>query len=85
METPLQNLLSRYKNLIPASRAVKEAVVKTVGEECDLALESNQVDVRSSIVYLRVSPSARSLIFRKKNTLLERINGDIDVTIQDIR
>lgn len=85
MENPLQNFLSRYKNLIPTSRVIKEVVVRVVGNECGISLEENQVDVRNSIVYLRIPPSARSMIYRKKNTLLERINAEGNAVVGDIR
>ncbi|MEX0934763.1 MAG: hypothetical protein WDZ70_00350 [Candidatus Paceibacterota bacterium] len=85
MESPLKKFLERYRHLIPKSRIIKERVVEVLKEECNISLEENQINVRNSIVYLRIPSNARSIIYRKKNTLIKNINEGGKVNIEDIR
>lgn len=85
MESPLKAFLERYKNLIPTDRVIKETVVEVLEEVCDVSIETNQVTVRRGVVFLRVSPHVRALVYRKKDQLMQEVSSRSGKDITDVR
>lgn len=80
--------LTKFKNITPPNRFIKEKCIAAVKEELGVKLSSNEIDVRSGVVYIKANQIIKSEILLNKNEILRKLNLQLKKytkVIQDIR
>ncbi len=82
---PIENLLSRFKNLTNTEKRKKELMIEICRKE-NIQLNTKQIFFSKNYVVLKVPPIIKTEILLKKEDLLKKINKTIKNEIyKDIR
>ena len=71
----LNNLLENFKNILNSEIVYKKKIITVLFECTGVELQTNQVDIKNSILYLKdVSFVVKNEIFLRKNLVLDKLN-----------
>lgn len=85
---PLTSFLSKFTNLTPPERFVKEILISVATDVAGVTLTQDEIEVRGETLFITTAPTKKSELFMQKNLLLQRINQELKQykkTIKDIR
>ncbi len=78
--------LEKFKNVGLKERLLKGVVVKIIAEECGINITLDNVQLKNTIITLKIPITSKSQVFIKKLKILKRCEVEILGTIvRDIR
>jgi hypothetical protein len=81
----ISNFFSRFKNRELDEMMFRAAIIDSVKEMLKFELDPMLVSYSNNMVFLKISPAAKSAVLLKKKELLEKIKEKTKRTILDIR
>ncbi|MBT3283013.1 hypothetical protein HN375_02555 [bacterium] len=69
----ISDYLSKFKNITPPDKFVKDELVAVVKEVVGVEIEKDSIDVRNGTVFLSVDPIIKNEIFLRKTEVLESL------------
>jgi hypothetical protein len=80
--------LSKFKNITPPDKFVKDELVLVVKEIVGVEIEKGDIDVRNGTIFLSVDPIVKNEIFLRKAEVMENLKEKLKIykkTIRDLR
>ena len=81
----ISNFFSRFKNRELDEMMFRAAIIDSVKETLKFELDPMLVSYSNNIIFLKISPAAKSAVLLKKKELLEKINGKTKRKVADIK
>lgn len=81
----ISKYLEKFKKDINKGEFLNESVVNTIKKHTEINIPKEDVDIRSNIIYIKISPSYKSKIFIYKESILDEINKIASIKYIDIR
>lgn len=83
----ISGYLKKFQGLLNSAVAKKQYISESVTEVTGVPLESKNCNIQGDVVYLKISPATKQVVFINKQKILEKIrekSGGKDL-ISDIR
>ncbi len=81
----ISKYLEKFKKDINKGEFLNESIVNTIKKYTEINIPKEDVDIRSNIIYIKISPSYKSKIFIYKESILSEINKISSIKYIDIR
>ncbi len=83
----IENLLKKFKNITPPDDHIKNTTSLVVFDKIKINISKEKIKVINNAIYIDISPSVKSVIFRNKTEILGEINNKSggNILINDIR
>lgn len=81
----ISSLLEKFSKNITSFEIDQHTLCSVIQEKTHIQLDPKQIEVKDTILYLRVSPAYKNKIFINKTSILEGIDVLFPKKITDIR
>lgn len=84
----VSSLLSKFINLTPPERFIKEIFINITTSITGITLKKEEIEIRGSILYITTNSITKNELFLKKDTFLQKLNEELErykKVIKDIR
>jgi hypothetical protein len=81
----ISDYLSRFKNITPPDKFVKDELVAVVKDVIGVEIKKDNIDVRNGTIFLSVDPIIKNEIFLKKAEVLESLREKLKIYKKTVR
>ncbi len=85
MFSDISKFLEKFSKKVDLSDSNKDKIIEIIKKEVNFEVTKENIEIKDSAIYLRVSPGLRNQIFINKSKIIEEIAKETTLPIVEIR
>ncbi len=81
----ISKYLEKFKKNVDKGSFLNESIVNIIKKHTEIDILKEDIDIKSNIIYIKISPLYKNKIFIYKENVLEEINKISSINYIDIR